>query len=132
MKRDTHTDPKAAASVDSDDLEVILDQVPDSVVLSYGRTDGDSESPDKVVAVVHFSERGFGFGEISIRQTPEGCFVDTECMGREQVKKYLCALVDGAVVDTDEDPEKHRLYNRVAGRRCGAGCRVCAADGVSE
>lgn len=80
---------------------------------------------ERVVAMFQFSEKGFGFGEITIIQTAEGCFLDTEHMSRETVKRFLGMLIDGAISDTDTEPEKHLLYNRVAGRSCGAHCGVC-------
>jgi hypothetical protein len=81
--------------------------------------------PEMVMFVLQFSESGFGFGEVAIKQTAQGVFVDTECMGVDRVKKYLAALVDSAITDHDQDPEKHALYNEVMGRGCGARCRVC-------
>lgn len=81
--------------------------------------------PESVVVGLQFSESGFGFGEVVIMQTAQGVFVDTECMGVDRVKKYLAALVDSAITDHDQDPEKHALYNEVMGRGCGPRCRVC-------
>lgn len=84
--------------------------------------------PDEVVVSIEFSESGFGFGEVTIKQTPQGIFVNTECMSLERVKKYLAALVDSAITDNDQDPEKHALYNEVMRRGCGPRCRVCFPD----
>jgi len=81
--------------------------------------------PEEVVVVIQFSESGFGFGEVVIKQTPQGVFVDTECMSLERVKKYLAAIVDSAITDNDQDPDKHALYNEVMMRGCGQRCRVC-------
>jgi len=81
--------------------------------------------PEKVVFMLQFSESGFGFGEVTIKQTSQGVFVNTECMSLERVKKYLAALVDSAITDNEQDPEKHALYNEVMGRGCGPRCRVC-------
>jgi hypothetical protein len=81
--------------------------------------------PEKVVFVLQFSESGFGFGEVTIMQTAQGVFVNTECMSLDRVKKYLAALVDSAITDNEQDPEKHALYSEVMGRGCGPRCRVC-------
>ncbi len=121
----------------ADVLHALLSQFPTSVCLSWGRTEGGptAEDPekaaDKAVAVFQFSEKGFGFGQITFIQTAEGCFLDTEHMSRETVKRFLGMLIDGAVTDTDTEPEKHVLYNRVAGRRCGSQCNICYPDSLS-
>jgi hypothetical protein len=126
-----------ADRVHQHDLDLLLSQFPTSVRLSYGAAKGGPTARDpgkvaeRVVAMFQFSEKGFGFGEITIMQTKEGCFIDTEHMSRETVKRFLGALVDGAVTDTDDDPEKHLLYNQEAGRRCGAHCRICYPEGES-
>lgn len=39
--------------------------------------------------------------------------------------KYLTTFVENAITDGDEDPDKHRKYNEVMGRRCGEHCAVC-------
>jgi hypothetical protein len=124
-------------TVDSSELDALMAQFPTSVRLAYGHADGGptAEDPGKeaerAVAMFQFSEKGFGFGEITIVQTPEGCFLDTEHMSRETVKRFLGMLIDGAIADTDTEPEKHLLYNRVAGRTCGARCAICYPDSVS-
>jgi len=64
-------------------------------------------------------------GEVCLKQTPEGLFLDTECMSLDRVKRYLALLLDQAITDNDQTPEKHQLYNRVMGRQCGEGCPVC-------
>jgi hypothetical protein len=53
-------------------------------------------------------------------------------MNREGVKRYLGLLIDGAIADTDTDPEKHLLYNQVAGRRCGEQCGICYSTELRE
>ena len=113
------------------DLEKVLATLPNAVNLSYGRTDGGSDedpsvTPDRVVASFNFSEPGFGFGEVTIVQTAEGVFLDAERMSLGRVKRYLSALVDSAISDSDEDPDRHALYNRVMGRRCSDACQACA------
>ena len=117
-------------AVPNDEVSSLLSQFPTYVSLARGFTRGGSDDPegpppDEVVAVFQFSEKGFGFGEIALIQTKEGCFIDTEHMSRETVKRFLGMLIDGAVTDTDTEPEKHLLYNRVAGRRCGGQCEIC-------
>jgi hypothetical protein len=117
----------------SSDLQKAMDGLPTNVTLSFasmkrreGIADDDWETPpEKVVVVLAFSEKGFGFGEVAITQTSEGVFVDTECMNLERVKRYFSALLDKAILDTDSDPVRHALYNRVKGRSCGPRCKVC-------
>ena len=117
----------AEASNKRKSLEELMGELETGVELTYAKaSDGDRfGNCSEVTVVLQFSERGFGFGEVAIRKTPKGVFVDTECMSLERVKKYLSMLVDNAVLDTDEDPAKHLLYNEVMGRRCGRGCPVC-------
>lgn len=116
------------------DLHEVLKGLPTRVRLTYaackqglheGGTDPGGPEVEEVVLVLEFSESGFGFGEITIVQTQDGVFVDTECMSLERVKKYLGALVDSAVTDNDQDPVKHARYNEVMRRGCGPRCRVC-------
>ncbi len=92
----------------------------------------DLEVPKKAVVVLSFSEPGFGFGEVSLIQTPAGLFIDTECMSLERVKKYFMSLLDSAITDNEQDPLKHALYNQETGTRCGGGCSMCFPDGASE
>ena len=91
---------------------------------------GHAESADATdtrVVVLNFSEKGFGFGEVTIVQTPEGVFLDTEHMSKEKCLEYFAMLLGKAVTDMDMDPEKHALYNRVMCRTCADGCAACAA-----
>lgn len=115
---------------EQDKMQAVMDSFPTSAALSYGRADyaagsNDEAPPERVVVVLQFSEKGFGFGEVTIIQTPEGAFLDTECMSVERVKKYFALLLDGAIADHERDPVKHALYNRVMGRTCSVGCAVC-------
>jgi hypothetical protein len=109
-------------------LETLMGEIDSHVELVYGANRGEpidyGNFPD-VTVVINFSERGFGFGQIAIRKHPKGVFVDTECMSLDRVKRYLASLLDGAVLDTDDEASKHKLYNEVMGRRCGEGCPVC-------
>lgn len=89
-----------------------------------GEHELDAE-PEHVMFSIGFSEKGFGFGEVTFQQTPKGLFLDTECMDPERVKRYLCMLVDKAIKDTDEDPEKHALFCEQWSRVCGPRCAVC-------
>jgi hypothetical protein len=116
------------------DFIEVLKGLPTHVSLCYADSkagvpkDGGREwdtPPEMVVVGLQFSESGFGFGEITIKQTAQGVFLNTECMSSERVKKYLAALVDSAITDNDQDPEKHALYNEVMKRGCGPRCRVC-------
>lgn len=96
---------------------------------------GHAESADATdtrVVVLNFSEKGFGFGEVTIVQTPEGVFLDTERMGVARCIRYFEMLLSSAVTDGDMDPEKHALYNREMGRTCADGCAACAAAAPKE
>lgn len=84
--------------------------------------------PEEIVVMFQFSEKGFGFGNVTIKQTPAGVFIDTECMSLDRVKKYLALFVDSAITDNDQDPEKHALFNRTMGRSCGERCKICSID----
>jgi hypothetical protein len=115
------------------DLREVMDGLPTNVTLTFAsmkRREGVAEDdyetpPEQVTVVLSFSEKGFGFGEVAIKQTAEGVFLDTECMNVERVKRYVMALLDKAITDNDNDPERHALYGRVMGRSCGPACKVC-------
>lgn len=81
--------------------------------------------PKRVVVVLGVSKPGWGFGEFTIIQTPEGVFIDSEMSKPETVKEALIALVDKAVFDHETDPAKHALYNQATGSRCGERCLMC-------
>jgi hypothetical protein len=59
-------------------------------------------------------------------------FLDTEHISLDRVKHYFEALLDKAILDTDNDPERHRLYNQVMGRQCGDSCQVCSTTRVES
>lgn len=123
------------------DFKAVMETIPTRVAFSYARYEPGEERPPKpgetvrlaidepppkeVVVVLQFSEKGFGFGEIAIHQTPEGVFVDTEHMSLDRVKRYFNELLDSAITDNDMDPVKHALYNKVTRRQCGPACPVC-------
>lgn len=108
-------------------IKHFLNSLPMVVDLTYGDSakKGRPTQGHDVIACFSYSEPGYGFGEFSLRQTEEGLFLDTEISGPERVKKYLEWLVDNAILDTDQDPERHLLYNKVMGRSCGEECEVC-------
>lgn len=125
---------------DEKDMKAVLETIPTQVTLCYARFEPGEEPetegrtvmlgyemppPKEVVVGLQFSEKGFGFGEVSLKQTPEGVFLDTEHMSIERVKRYFCELLDSAITDNDQDPKKHALYNRVMKRQCGPACPVC-------
>lgn len=115
------------------DLQGAMDVLPTTVSLTYGNATGGKkpyDQHDEVIAVLSFSETGFGFGEVAIKQTRAGVFIDTECMDMERIKRYFGMLLDSAITDTEEDPRLHALYNSEMGRRCGPGCDVCRKNGV--
>jgi hypothetical protein len=91
------------------------------VQLTYANLDQDK----KVTIIFSFFEEGFGFGEIAIKQTSDGLFIDTERMSLDRVKKYLTLLLDSAILDTDDDPIKHAKFNAAMGRRCNGSCIAC-------
>ncbi len=113
----------------SEALGKVLSGLPALVSFARAWSRGDDPNaelpPDEVIVVLEFSEPGFGFGEVTFVQTRSGCFLDTEYMSRERVKRMLCALVDAATADSDTDPAQHLRYNEVMGRTCGAGCSTC-------
>ncbi len=80
---------------------------------------------ERIVVTISFCEAKVGFGEMTLIKTPEGTFLDTEYMGRENAKKYFLALLDKAILDTNKDKEKHLLYNKAMGRHCGEHCILC-------
>lgn len=113
----------------SDGIKRFFDSLPMNVVVSYVRQEPASvevdELADRTVIVVSYSEPSYGFGDFAFVQTEEGLFLDTETSGPDRVKKYLEYLVDNAILDTDQDPESHLLYNKVMGRICGEHCKIC-------
>jgi hypothetical protein len=104
------------------DIQKIMDGFETKVSLGHASSQEDN---DRIVVVLEFSEKGFGFGEITIVQTSAGVFVDTEYMNLDRVKRYLAMLLDKAITDTDEDPERHALFNREMNRTCGSSCMIC-------
>lgn len=114
-------------------FQAIVDKMPTHVYLSYGKVEPAGVNvmevmPDKVYACINFSEKGFGFGEIGIFTDKEGqTYIDSECMSREAVLHFLTKLVEDAILDTDEDPEKHAKYVKFIKQTCGEGCRPCQA-----
>lgn len=117
----------------------VMAGIADTVGLTYARAERDEATPveelatyKEIVVVLHFAESGFGFGEVTIVQTPAGLFMDGEYMDDDRIKKYLCKLVDNSVREYDKDPERHALYNREMGRSCGEGCKVCYPAGGGQ
>jgi len=85
-----------------------------------------SSSGGRQTVTLDFSQTGYGFGEVTFVETLDGLFVDTERMGAAKVLELVQVMLDRAVLDVDEDPERHRRYNEAIGRTCGA-CPVCGA-----
>ncbi len=114
-----------------EELQAIWDSFPTRVTIrgAYCDPSPDDEFEDCVSAgiVLGFSEKGFGFGEITIRKTPEGIFIDTERMGATKVLEYLAVLVGSAITDVEQDPKLHARYNRAAKSECYAECPLCLA-----
>lgn len=118
------TEPIDATPLDTptgpDPLDQIFGAMPNRCVLSF--TDAKKVEPEvldetgmpafrRLLACFNFAETGFGFGEFAIWINAEGQhFVDTECMSKERIKKYLGWLVDSAITDHEEDPARAALY----------------------
>lgn len=53
--------------------------------------------------VIGWSDETKGFGQITFRQdsNDKQLSIDSECMGREFVKKILCSLVDKSTLEYD-------------------------------
>ena len=85
------------------------------------------DEPDaaRVVVVFQHSAPGWGFGDFTIIQTPKGVFIDTERTNIERVKAAICAYLDTAITDHDEDPERHKAFMEALNGHCGPACRVC-------
>lgn len=112
-------------------LEEFIEKVDNCCRISYANSEFDQppevygEIPDKAVFVLHVSRKGWGFGEFAFAQDEDGqLYIDTEC-SPSILKQVINDWIDSAILDTDEDPEKHRKYNQVRGRHCGEGCKVC-------
>lgn len=109
-------------------LRELMDSLPTYVRLRLATRRRLSDDAHVYTAVIEFSQQGFGFGEIAIRQTNTGgAYIDGERMSRDRIKAYLAALVDSAILDSDTDPGKHRAYNEAMGRSCNSACQACAA-----
>jgi len=54
----------------------------------------EEPSPKAVTVVLEVSQPGWGFGQFTIRQTPRGVFIDTECTTKELVKKAFADLIE--------------------------------------
>jgi len=76
-----------------------------------------------------FTEAGFGFGEFVIVQDETGIYLNSERMSLDRVKKYLCALVDEAILDSDKSPDNHLAYNKAMGV---IACGCCGYERTEE
>ncbi|HYX21038.1 MAG TPA: hypothetical protein VFA98_09370 [Thermoanaerobaculia bacterium] len=103
-------------------IQEIMDGMPTGIRIGHV-----SQTDDLTVVILEFSEKGFGFGEVTIVQTKHGVFLDTERMGVSRCLKYVEMLLASGVTDADMDPARHALYNREMGRSCADGCEACAA-----
>ncbi len=116
--------------VKAPDLEAVMASLHNRCRLSYAKAvskdpreedEHGFENYREVVAVFTFAEEKFGFGEVTIVVDPATGqhYIDGETMSRERIKKYLGWLVDSAIMDSEEDPERHRAFDAFMGRRCG-------------
>jgi hypothetical protein len=110
-------------------LQEVFDQMETRTTLDFCRFEGTGtfdeamgvEIPKRLTVCFSFSEKGFGFGEVVLVVDEKGrAFVDGETMSRDHVKRIIGALIDNAIMDTDEDPERHKLFDKVMHRSCGS------------
>lgn len=125
----------------SEKLEEILSGVPDYVEVRWAASEyepekGEGGEPSAGAPVrlksasigIAFGERGFGFGEIAIKQDADGqVFLDTESMGKEAAAHFLMKLLASAIDDKDQDHERHKKFNAAFKRTCGPACKVCGS-----
>jgi len=104
---------------DEKSLKELLDAMPAYARVSFVRTD-----PKCTVVVMSVGKTGWGFGELKIVTRADGqVFINAETSSKETVMEFLKTMVDGAIMDTDTDPEKHRAFNEATGViSCGCGC----------
>lgn len=81
--------------------------------------------PERIEVVFSFDEPYIMFGEIRFVQIKDQAYVDTEYLSLDRVAKFLQSFIDSAITDTDQDPVRHKKYNKVMSRSCGSGCEVC-------
>jgi hypothetical protein len=107
-------------------LKEIMGSMPTRTSLtfaSFESTGKEDEVPKRISAVFSFSKQGFGFGEVAVVTDADGqTYIDSESMNKETLAGIFQALLDDAIFDTDEDPERHRKYDLVMGRQCGRSC----------
>jgi hypothetical protein len=90
-----------------------------------GKIKYDLPVPKKIWATLAVGAKGWGFGEIVFIQdcNTGQLYIDAETSGKQTVLKFLEYMVDGAIMDTEKDPAKHRQYNKARGViSCGCGC----------
>lgn len=67
-----------------------------------------TEVENNIGFALQYDKEGFGFGELIFRQYANGkIIIETETMGRAFVREILEALVDKAVLDNENDGERH-------------------------
>ena len=132
-----------------DEFQKMLDKLGTYVTPSYGYAEPhDPPREDEiglpisktVTFLFSFAEKGFGFGEFCFKHDVASgqTFLDTECMSKERIKRYLCNLVDISIADryvgvggkTDQpfDKEAHKRYHEVMGGHC-PNCEDQSTDG---
>lgn len=113
-------------------LSEIFAKLPTRMDITHVDITHEGEQPEtgeplvKEAAVVFsFSEPGFGFGEVTVVQRDGHTFIDGERMNAERIAGFFEAMVRGAILDSDQDPERHALYNKVMRRTCADDCKAC-------
>jgi len=112
-------------------LEECLGGLETSTTLSWARQENTGERdesgleiPKRISVGFHFSEKNYGFGDISIVWEAGQIFIDSEYMPAAKVKEILGRVIDHAIFDWDKDPERHRRYSQVMRRTCGQHCKL--------
>lgn len=108
---------------DKPSLEEILNSMPSYQRITFAKFESTGQVdeagaavPKRIVVVMSVGKKGWGFGEMSFIVNEQGqLFIDAETSSRETVKEFLGRMVDEAILDSDPDPEKHRLYNENTG-----------------
>jgi hypothetical protein len=138
----SNDEEKANEAVAAEAFKKFVDGIEDRTVLVAANSHYTDESlanedfdvrPEKSYVVFAFSEKGYGFGEITMACDSEGqMYIDTEASSPETVKRILSRIVDNAILDRETDPERHKKFNTFMGRICSEACPICHPKEKSE